>query len=85
MRVSIDKAGRLVVPKEMRTRLRLRAGDELEIEAAGEEIVLRPVQEAAEFRRERGLWTFRGAAGPEVDAVEWHLRAREERIRSHSE
>lgn len=46
MNVTIDKAGRLVVPKEIRDRMGLRAGDELEIEEFNGKIeISKPVRE----------------------------------------
>lgn len=78
MKVTIDKAGRLVVPKEIRDRLQIRPGDELEIEAEGDAIHLRHPQQEAVFQRERGLWTFRGGDN-DVDVVDWTRKAREQR------
>jgi AbrB family looped-hinge helix DNA binding protein len=45
--VPMDKAGRLVLPKEVRTRLHLRPGDRFEIEIGPETITLRPQRMAA--------------------------------------
>ncbi|MFO0093654.1 MAG: AbrB/MazE/SpoVT family DNA-binding domain-containing protein, partial [Gemmatimonadaceae bacterium] len=41
--VTIDKAGRIIVPKALRDALHLEAGDTLELEAEGEQMTLRPV------------------------------------------
>jgi AbrB family looped-hinge helix DNA binding protein len=43
IRLTIDKAGRVVIPKPLREELHLEAGDALEMESAGEQITLRPV------------------------------------------
>jgi len=42
MQVTMDAAGRLVIPKTLRDRLGLRPGD-VEIEVAGAELRLRPI------------------------------------------
>jgi len=42
MPIAIDGAGRIVIPKAVRDRLGLRAGDALELEEHDGEIVLRP-------------------------------------------
>jgi len=40
MRLTLDKAGRIVLPKPLRDELRLEPGDALEIESSGEDITL---------------------------------------------
>lgn len=42
MRTTIDRAGRVVIPKDLRLRLGLSGGDEVEISLEGERIELAP-------------------------------------------
>ena len=58
-RLTLDKAGRVVIPKPLREELHLGPGDSLELEFAGEEITLRPVRGTAPLTKERGVWVFR--------------------------
>lgn len=58
-RITIDKAGRVVLPKPLREELRLAPGDVLELQSFGEEITLRPVRPALPVAKERGVWVFR--------------------------
>lgn len=57
--VTIDKAGRIIVPKALRDALHLEAGDTLELDAEGEHITLRPVRAGSALRKEHGVWVFR--------------------------
>ncbi len=58
MRLVIDKAGRVVIPKPLREELHLEPGDSLEMESAGEQITLRPVRGTGPMTKERGVWVF---------------------------
>jgi AbrB family looped-hinge helix DNA binding protein len=58
-RLTLDAAGRVVLPKPLRDELNLAAGDTLELESAGERILLRPVRAAAPLVKEKGVWVFR--------------------------
>lgn len=63
--ISLDKAGRVVLPKDLRDRLRLEAGDELLVEETGEEIILRPVRAEPTLKKERGVWVYQGQSRAE--------------------
>ena len=58
IRLVIDKAGRVVIPKPLREKLHLEPGDALEIESAGERITLRPVRGTGPLTKEHGVWVF---------------------------
>jgi AbrB family looped-hinge helix DNA binding protein len=78
--LTIDKAGRVVIPKQLRDQLHLQPGDALEMEAAGEQITLRPVRGTAPLRKEHGVWVFHASQSLSASATEAMLREiREER------
>jgi AbrB family looped-hinge helix DNA binding protein len=57
--LTLDKAGRVVLPKPVRDELQLSPGDSLELESSEQQIVLRPVRGTGPLRRKRGIWVFR--------------------------
>jgi AbrB family looped-hinge helix DNA binding protein len=61
--ITIDKAGRVVIPKKVRDELNLAAGDSLALEFDGEQVVLKPAQAGAAMRKKRGMWVFSGGGG----------------------
>lgn len=59
MKVTLDKAGRIVLPKPLRDDFNLEAGDSLEIESSGEYITLRPSRRLPQLRKKHGVWVYR--------------------------
>jgi AbrB family looped-hinge helix DNA binding protein len=57
--VTLDKAGRVVIPKTLRDELNLEPGDELALESEGGSVTLRPLRSCTPLRKERGVWVFR--------------------------
>jgi AbrB family looped-hinge helix DNA binding protein len=57
--LTIDSAGRIVLPKPMRKELDIGPGDLLELENVGERITLRPVRGGGPLAKEKGVWVFR--------------------------
>ena len=53
--VQIDSAGRVVLPKKVRERLRLRGGDTLVLEVKGDAIQLQPQQSKTRLKRVNGV------------------------------
>jgi AbrB family looped-hinge helix DNA binding protein len=62
VRLTIDKAGRVGIPKLLREELNLEPGDFLEMESAGEQITLRPVRGTGPLTKEHGVWYFTPAS-----------------------
>ena len=56
--LTVDRAGRVVLPKPVRDKLQLQPGDSLELESSGEQIVLRPVRGNAPMRLKEGIWVL---------------------------
>jgi AbrB family looped-hinge helix DNA binding protein len=57
--LTMDGAGRVVIPKVLRDELDIGPGDTLELESAGNNITLRPVRTGAPLTKEKGVWVFR--------------------------
>jgi AbrB family looped-hinge helix DNA binding protein len=84
IRLTIDKAGRVVIPKPLREELRLEPGDALEMETAGEQITLRPVRGTGPLAKEHGVWVFRTGQPLAVSATDEVLQQiRTERDRAN--
>lgn len=60
--LTLDKAGRLVLPKPLRDRMQLVPGTVLQLESEGESITLRPVRPKATLAKEHGIWVYQGEA-----------------------
>ena len=73
-RLTIDKAGRIVLPKPLRDELRLEAGDTLEVESLGEKITLRPLRGNAQLRKKHGVWVYRAGEPLTQESVEKTVR-----------
>ena len=58
-RLTVDKVGRVVLPKPLREKLQLAPGDQLDLEALDDQIMLRPSRGAAQLRKKQGVWVFR--------------------------
>ena len=60
MKVTIDAAGRIVVPKAVRDRFRLIAGSVLELDENPGELVLRPAENKPSMIQRDGFWVYIG-------------------------
>lgn len=67
-KLTIDKAGRVVLPKPLRDELQLAPGDALDLETSGESITLRPSRYRAPLRKKRGVWVL--SSGERVTNVD---------------
>jgi AbrB family looped-hinge helix DNA binding protein len=81
MTLKVDKAGRIVLPKIVRDRLRLHAGSDLMLEESPEGILLRPVEQRASLVEKQGLLVHRGEGPAAFDWNRMIEEAREDRIK----
>jgi AbrB family looped-hinge helix DNA binding protein len=59
-KITVDKAGRIVIPKPLRDQLQLGPGDALQLDSEGERITLRPLRPQATLKKEHGVWVYQG-------------------------
>lgn len=82
--VTIDKAGRVVIPKTLRDELHIQPGDILELACEGTHITLRPASSASPLHKVQGVWIFRGSKNLAAATTDKMLRdLREERPRNY--
>jgi AbrB family looped-hinge helix DNA binding protein len=72
--LTIDRAGRLVLPKPVREELQLSAGDSLELGSSEDQIVLRPVRGAATMRKKEDVWVMRTGKPLSAEVVNQTIR-----------
>jgi AbrB family looped-hinge helix DNA binding protein len=72
--LTLDKAGRVVLPKPVRDELQLRAGDALELESSEDRIVLRPQRGGLGLRKKQGIWVFSTGEPISAEATDETLR-----------
>lgn len=84
-KVTMDGAGRIVLPKAIRERLGLSAGAELEVVLSGDELRMRPASAEPVLSEVDGWWVHRGVPARGTDlasAVDVH---RDRRLEDLSE
>jgi AbrB family looped-hinge helix DNA binding protein len=81
MNLRIDSAGRLILPKRVRDRLRLTEGSLLELEERAGELVLRPKEQAPAVIQRNGRWVYVGEVPSGFDWDGMVEKDREERAR----
>ena len=79
MEATLDKLGRIVIPKQLRDDLGLSAGAVLSVEGVENGIVLKPVEERDALILEDGVLVFAGAVDGDIEAAV--TRGREGRAR----
>ena len=77
MKTTLDRFGRIVVPKDIRDRLGLHSGVEVEINEQGGTVLLKPAEGGIPLEMEDGVLVYKGTAKSDlIDAVRLHREAR---------
>ena len=85
LKVTLDQAGRVVLPKALREEMHLAPGDILDLTVKGDEVTLRPRRGATPLQKERGVWVFRSGKPLSAGETEEALRTiRAQRHRRNS-
>ena len=80
METSLDRFGRIVIPKKIREDYNLKPGSSIRIEESEEAIILKPVQGEPNLHVKDGVLVFSGT--PLVDLSDALAEHREERMKS---
>ncbi len=81
MSITIDKAGRLVLPKPVRDRFNLVPGTALELEVEADGVRLRVARGGSSLRTEQGVMVHHGPAVAALDVADFIRGEREARAR----
>jgi len=83
--VTLDKAGRIVLPKPVRDELHLSPGDTLDLSVEGEQMMLRPRRSSSPLQKKQGVWVF-STGKPMIsdETAETLRRIREQRGRHNA-
>jgi AbrB family looped-hinge helix DNA binding protein len=84
-KVTIDKAGRIVLPKPLRDELQLSPGDTLDLSVEGDQVTLRPRRSVSALQKKQGVWVF-STGKPMIsdEAAETLRKVREQRDRHNT-
>lgn len=82
--VTLDKAGRMVLPKPLRDQLHLAPGDTLTVSLEGDRITLCPRRACPPLQRERSVWVFRNGEPLTAADVRNTLRGLREHRAGHN-
>jgi AbrB family looped-hinge helix DNA binding protein len=83
METTLDRFGRVVIPKRVRDDLGLKPGAVLQIEQVDQRILMEPVHEGPHVVVKNGVLVFSGTAtGDIVGAIQGNRQARLEKIGS---
>jgi len=72
--LTIDKAGRVVLPKPVRDSLQISPGDSLELESSEDQIILRPARGQGRIYKKQGMWVFDSGQPLTADVVAQTIR-----------
>jgi len=76
-KLTLDRAGRVLIPKTLRQKLHLGPGDALHLDSEGEKITLRPMRPKALLKKERGVWVYQGGRHATIHTGRGRSRTRE--------
>lgn len=76
--LSVDRAGRLVLPKQLREQFGLHPGSQLELAISHDHVELRPLERKAVLRQNKKLWVHHGRA--QTSLAQAVAAIREERV-----
>ncbi len=79
METTLDKFGRIVIPKEIRDDFNLRPGSQIRIEESDQAIILKPVAGEPSLHLKDGVLVFSGI--PMGDLEKAHETHREDRMK----
>jgi len=81
MKTTLDRFGRVIVPKGIRDRLGLVPGSEMTIDEHENEVVLKLVEQGAPLKLEKGILVYAGAAKSDLtEAVHMHRVDRQRKV-----
>jgi AbrB family looped-hinge helix DNA binding protein len=72
--LTVDKAGRVVLPKPVRDELQRAPGDSLELESSEDHIILRPARGNGRMYKKQGVWVFDSGQPLDNDTVNRTIR-----------